>query len=217
MKKLSGNRLGVTFISRAFAVFALVICFHSFFMSSDTEIKTQAIYWFCASLIAAVIPYIKDVAVYVESIKLGDVEIALNEVKKELQRVDNKVERLDERLMVSLSQVRQSEAALSKEARENRQQIYDESAQVLAMLPFEKKIKLQERLTLNHLNNVGLDVPALKHLFERLKYYQGSMDHGFSPELVRAIEQFQSDHIPGQIDGIAGPMTLAKIAELLNS
>ncbi len=85
------RRVDVSFVSRAFAVFALVICFYSFFISSETVIKTQAIYWFCGALVSAIIPYLKEVAGYVQSIKLGDLEIALNEVKHEIQRVDNKV------------------------------------------------------------------------------------------------------------------------------
>jgi peptidoglycan hydrolase-like protein with peptidoglycan-binding domain len=105
---------------------------------------------------------------------------------------------------------------LSREARENRQQIYEESAQALALLPFEKRIKLQERLTLNHLSNAGIDIPVLKELLNKLGYYQGVTDQFFSPGLVQAIEKFQTDNIPGQSDGIVGPVTLAKISEMLH-
>lgn len=208
------RHLGVAFISRAFAVFALVICLYSFFIAPETAIKTQAIYWFCVALVAAVVPYLEEVVAYVQSIKLGDIEIALKEVKKEIQRVDDKVERLDSKLLMALGQVRQSEAALSKEARESRQRIYDESAQALALLPPESKINLQKRLTLNHLNDAGIDVQTLKEVLEKLGYYQGPMDQFFTPELVQAVERFQAENIPGQPDGIVGPITLSKIAEL---
>jgi murein L,D-transpeptidase YcbB/YkuD len=208
------RRIDVSFVSRAFAAFALVICFYSFFLSSETAIKTQAIYWFAGALVSAIIPYLKEVAAYVQSIKLGDIEIALNEVKHEIQRVDNKVEKLDNRLLASLGQVRQSEAALTREARESRQRIYDESAQALALLPPETKINLQKRLTLNHLNDAGIDIQTLKGVFKDLGYYQGAVDQFFDPELVQAIERFQSEKILGQPDGIVGPVTLSKIAEL---
>jgi murein L,D-transpeptidase YcbB/YkuD len=207
-------RMGLSFVSRAFTAFALVICFYSFFISSEMAIKTQAIYWFCGAVVSAVIPYLKEVAAYVQSIKLGDVEIALNEVKHEIQRVDNKVEKLDNKLLASLGQVRQSEAALTREARENRQRIYDESAQALALLPPEIKINLQKRLTLNHLEDAGIDIQTLKKLFKDLGYYQGAVDEFFNPGLVQAIEEFQVKNIPGQPDGIVGPITLFKIAEL---
>jgi len=208
------RRLDISSISRAFAVFALVICLYSLFISSETEIKTQAIYWFCIALVSAVVPYLEEVVAYVQSIKLGDIEIALKEVKKEIQRVDDKVERLDDKLLISLGQVRQSEATLTKEARENRQRIYDESAQALALLPPDSKMNLQKRLTLNHLSDAGIDVQTLKDVLEKLGYYQGSIDQFFTPELVQAVEKFQSENIPGQPDGIIGPITLSKIAEL---
>lgn len=206
--------VGVSSISRAFAIFALVICLYSFFISPETAIKTQAIYWFCIALVSAVLPYLEEVVAYVQSIKLGDIEIALKEVKKELQRVDDRVEKLDTKLLTTLGQVRQSEASLSKEARENRQRIYDESAQVLALLPPESKINLQKRLTLNHLGQAGIDVSSLKDLLKKLGYYQGSMDQNFDLELVQSIERFQAENVLGQPDGIVGPITLDKIAEL---
>jgi murein L,D-transpeptidase YcbB/YkuD len=211
------RRLSVFAISRIFATFALAICFYSFFISPETEIKTQAIYWFCVALISSVIPYLEEVVTYVKTIKLGDIEIALKEVKNEIQRVDNKVEKLDSRLLNSLGQVRHNEANLSKEARENRQKIYDESAQVLALLPPENKISLQKRLTMNHLNEIGIDVQALKELLEKIGYYQGSMDSLFTPDLVQVIEKFQIEHLTGEPDGIVGPITLSKIAELHSS
>ncbi|MEA5449310.1 peptidoglycan-binding protein [Leptolyngbya sp. CCNP1308] len=208
------RRLGISSISRVFAAFALLICFYSFFISPETEVKTQAIYWFCVALVSSVIPYFEEVVTYVKSIKLGDIEIALKEVKREIQRVDDKVEKLDNKLLASLGQVRQNEASLSQEARENRQKIYDESAQVLALLPPESKISLQKRLTLNHLNEIGIDVQTLKEILGKIGYYQGSIDTLFTPELVQAIEKFQSEHTPGVPDGIVGPITLSKIAEL---
>lgn len=208
------RRLGISSISRFFAVSALVICLYSFFVSDEAEIKTQAIYWFCIALISAVVPYLEEVLAYVRSIKLGDIEIAIKDVKKEIQRVDDRVERLDEKLLISLGQVRQSEADLSKEARENRQRIYDESAQALDLLPPEGKIKLQKRLTLNHLSDAGIDIKTIKEILEKLGCYQGKVDQFFTSELVQAVEKFQSENMLGQPDGIVGPMTLSKIAEL---
>lgn len=208
------RRLGISFISRAFALLALAICFYSLFFAPEPEIKTQAIYWFCIALLSAVVPYLEEVITYIRSIKLGDIEIALKEVKKDIKRVDDRVEKLDNKLLSSLGQVRQSEATLSKEARENRQRIYDESAQALTLLPPQIKIKLQERLTLNHLSDTGIEIPTLKELLKELDYYHGKIDQLFTLELVKAIEKFQSENMLGQPDGIVGPMTLSKIAEL---
>ncbi|MBE7379884.1 MAG: peptidoglycan-binding protein [Leptolyngbya sp. SIO1E4] len=208
------RRLGISSISRTFSVFALAICLYSFFVSDEPEIKTQAIYWFCIALVSAIVPYLEEVVAYIRSIKLGDIEIALKEVKKEIKRVDDRVEKLDEKLLISLGQVRQSEANLSKEARENRQRIYDESAQALALLPPESKMNLQKRLTLNHLSDAGIDVKTLKEILENLGYYQGTIDQFFNSELIQAVEKFQSEEMLGRPDGIVGPMTLAKIAEL---
>lgn len=208
------RRLSIFSISRIFVLFAFGICIYSFFLSDETEIKTQAIYWFCIALVSAVIPYLEEVVEYIQSIKLGDIEIALKEVEKEIKRVDNRVEKLDEKLLISLSQVRQSEASLSKEARESRQEIYDESSQALALLSPENKISLQKRLTLNHLNNIGIDVKTLKEILKDMGYFYGNIDQFFTPELVQSVEDFQSKNMTGRSDGIVGPMTLSKIAEL---
>ncbi|MEO1147278.1 MAG: hypothetical protein AAFY26_16985 [Cyanobacteria bacterium J06638_22] len=166
------RRVSISYISRIFAIFALSICIYSFFISDKTEINTQAIYWFCIALVSAVVPYLEEVVAYIQSIKLGDIEIALKEVRKEIQRVDDRVEKLDEKLLISLGQVRQGEANLSKEARENRQRVYDESAQALALLPPESRINLQKRLTLNHLSDTGIDVKTLKEILGDLGYYR---------------------------------------------
>ena len=99
------RRLSISSISRIFTLFALAICLYSFFVSDETEIKTQAIYWFCIALISAIVPYLEEIVAYVGSIKLGDVEIALKEVEKEIKRVDSRVEKLDEKLLISLGQV----------------------------------------------------------------------------------------------------------------
>ncbi|MGJ3246071.1 MAG: peptidoglycan-binding domain-containing protein [Elainellaceae cyanobacterium] len=208
------RRIGISSISRIFALFALAICLYSFFISDKTEINTQAIYWFCIALVSAVVPYLEEVVAYIRSIKLGDIEIALKEVRKEIQRVDDRVEKLDEKLLISLGQVRQNEANLSREARESRQKIYDESAQALALLPPESRINLQKRLTLNHLSDTGIDVRTLKEILKDLGYYQGKADQFFTPELVQAVEKLQSENMAGRPDGIVGPMTLSKIAEL---
>ena len=48
-------------------------------------------------------------------------------------------------------------------------------------------------------------------LFELVK---GIIDQFFTLELVEAIETFQARNLPGQSDGIVGPITLSRIAEL---
>ena len=48
-------------------------------------------------------------------------------------------------------------------------------------------------------------------VFELVK---GLIDQFFTLELVEAIETFQARNLPGQSDGIVGPITLSRIAEL---
>jgi murein L,D-transpeptidase YcbB/YkuD len=208
------NRIGIQSVSRVFSTSALAICFYSFFISDKIEINTQAIYWFCIALVSAVIPYLEEVVSYIRSVKLGDIEIALKEVRKEIKRVDGRVEKLDEKLLISLGQVRESEASLSREARESRQRIYDESAQALALLPPENRINLQKRLTLNHLRDTGIDVKALKGILRDIGFYHGELNQSFTPELVKAVENFQSENMIGKPDGIVGPITLSRISEI---
>ncbi|MFM8306956.1 MAG: hypothetical protein ACKN87_07855, partial [Microcystis aeruginosa] len=118
------RRANISTISISFAIFALVVCCHSLFVSSETAIKTQAIYWFYSALISAIIPYLEEIAVYVKTIKVGSggIEIAMNEVKEKIQKIDAKVEKMDNKLLQTLERVQQNEAILSQQARDIRQQ-----------------------------------------------------------------------------------------------
>lgn len=205
-------------ISIFLAIFALVVCCYSLFFSSETAIKTQAIYWFYSALISVIIPYLKEVAVYIKTIKVGSsgIEIAMNEVKEKIQTIDAKVDKLDNKLLQTLEQVQQNEATLSQQAREIRQQNYDSwTVNVLAKMSPQKKLATQESLTYTHLKNEGVKMTQLKETLSQLGYYHGNIDQTFSPELAQAVEQFQLENGLGIPDGIAGSVTLAKIAELV--
>jgi hypothetical protein len=85
------KRISISFISTVFALFALTICVYSLFYSFETATKTQAIYWFCIALVAAVVPYLKDLTPYIRRVKVGEVEVELDELKKEVQAVKNEL------------------------------------------------------------------------------------------------------------------------------
>jgi murein L,D-transpeptidase YcbB/YkuD len=212
------RRVSISNISISFAIFALVVCCYSLFFSSETAIKTQAIYWFYSALISAIIPYLEEVAAYTKTIKVGSggIEIALNEVKEKIQKIDIKVEKLDNKLLQTLEQVQQNEATLSQQARGIRQQNYDSwTISVLAKMSPQEKLATQESLTHTHLKNEGVRMTQLKETLSQLGYYHGNIDQAFSPELAQAVEKFQLENGLGIPDGIAGSVTLAKIAELL--
>ena len=212
------RRLNISSISIYFAIFALVVCCYSLFFSSEIAIKTQAIYWFYSALISAIIPYLEEVAVYVKTIKVGSggIEIAMNEVKEKIQKIDAKVEKLDDKLLQTLEQVQQNEATLSQQARDIRQQNYDSwTVNVLAKMSPQEKLATQESLTHTHLKNEGVRITQVKETLNQLGYYHGNIDQAFNPELAQALEKFQLENGLGIPDGIAGSVTLAKIAELL--
>jgi hypothetical protein len=52
-------------LSRWLAVFAFLVFAYSLFFSSESSIRTQAIYWFCIALIALIIPYTEEIAAYI--------------------------------------------------------------------------------------------------------------------------------------------------------
>lgn len=211
-------RISIANISIAFSAFALIVCFHSLFFTTETAVKTQAIYWFYAAFVSAIIPYLEEVADYIKTIKVGSggIEIAMNEVKKEIQKIDEKVENLDNKLLRTLDKIQQNESALSQQAREVRQRNYDSWAvNRLAKMSSEKKLATQESLTHYHLGSEGVEIKELKNMLSQLGYYDGSIDQVFTYELVQAVEKFQSENGLGIPDGIAGSITLSKIAELL--
>lgn len=212
------RRVSISNISISFAIFALVVCCYSLFFSSATAIKTQAIYWFYSALISAIIPYLDEVAVYIKTIKIGSggIELAMNEVKEKIQKIDEKVEKLDNKLLQTLEQVQQNEATLSQQARGMRQQNYDSwTVNVLTKMNPQEKLATQESFTHTHLKNEGVRMMQLKEMLSQLGYFHGNIDQVFSPELAQAVEKFQLENGLGIPDGIAGSVTLAKIAELL--
>ncbi|MFM8299173.1 MAG: peptidoglycan-binding domain-containing protein [Microcystis aeruginosa] len=212
------RRANISTISISFAIFALVVCCHSLFVSSETAIKTQAIYWFYSALISAIIPYLEEIAVYVKTIKVGSggIEIAMNEVKEKIQKIDAKVEKMDNKLLQTLERVQQNEAILSQQARDIRQQNYDSwTVNILAKMSSQEKLATQESLTHTHLKNEGVGITQLKEMLNQLGYYHGNIDQAFNPELAQAVEKFQLENGLGIPDGIAGSVTLTKIAELL--
>lgn len=213
------RRISISSISIAFAIFALVVCCHNLFFSSDAAIKTQALYWFYAAFISAIIPYLGEVAVYIKTIKVGGsgIEIALNEVKEEIQKIEAKVEKLDTKLLQTLEQVQKNEASLSEQAREIRKQNYDSwTINVLGKMTPQERLSTQESFTRNHLKREGVEMVQLKNMLSQLGCYQGNIDELFTHELVQAIEKFQSENGSEIPDGIAGSMTLARIAALLD-
>ena len=212
------RRVSISIVSIAFSVFALIVCYHSLFVIPETAIKTQAIYWFYAALVSAIIPYLEEVVVYIKTIKVGSsgIEIAMNEVKKEIQKIDEKVEKLDNKLLQTLDRIQQNESSLSQQAREIRQQNYDSwTVNGLAKMNPQAKLATQESLTYNHLKSEGVGIKELKDMLGQLGYYHGNIDQVFTPELAQAVEKFQFENRLGIPDGIAGSITLSKIAELL--
>jgi murein L,D-transpeptidase YcbB/YkuD len=206
------RRISISVISTGFAFLALGICAYSLFYSFEIVIKTQAIYWFCIALVAAVVPYLKDLTPYIRRVKVGEVEVELNELRKEVQAVRNE---LDD-VMARLGKVSQKEASLTKEEREFRQKIFSNFAEILAKNTPEGKLLKQEHYTQVHLRGASMKVSELKETLKKLDYYHGPIDESFSLELAQAVEKFQADN--GEIaDGIAGTITLSKIRELLPS
>ena len=210
------KRISISFISTVFALFALAICVYSLFYSFEAATKTQAIYWFCIALVAAIVPYLKDLAPYIKRVKVGDVEVELNELKKEVQTVKNDIKKLDD-VMMRLFKVSQKEASLPQGIRELRQEVFSAYAETLTKKTPEDKLPEQEFFTQRHLTNASMDITQLKEALSQLDYYHGSIDQGFTLELTQAIEKFQSENLEGQPDGIAGPITLSRIDKLLRS
>lgn len=214
--KPSIEQIGISFISIAFTLSALAICVYTLFYSPETTTRTQAIYWFCIALAAAVVPYLKVLAPYIKRVKVGDVEVELNELRKEVQSVQHKVSKLDEAMM-RLSEVSQREASLPTEFREFRGKVFSDYATTLDNSAPEEKLAKQEYFSQMHLRSASMDISQLKEALDKLGYYHGSNDESFSPGLAQSIEKFQSDNVAGKPDGIAGPITLSAIRELLIS
>lgn len=206
------KRISISLISTIFALFALAICMHSLFYSIETATKTQAIYWFCIALVAAIVPYLKDLTPYIRRVKVGEVEVELNELKQKVQAVRNE---LDD-VMGRLATVSQKEAALTKEEREFRDKVFNNFAESLDKDTPERKLLKQEYFTQIRLREVSMKVSELKETLKKLDYYHGLIDESFSLELAQAVEKFQAEN-GIKSDGIAGTITLSKIGELLDS
>jgi len=74
----------ITVLGSAFSIFALSITIWLlFFSEADSPLLDQAVYWFLIALIAAVIPYIKQ-------IRWKDLEIHLKEIKSKVDEIANR-------------------------------------------------------------------------------------------------------------------------------
>jgi hypothetical protein len=203
-------------LSRWLAVFAFLVFAYSLFFSSESSIRTQAIYWFCIALIALIIPYTEEIAAYIKSVKIGAVELVLKEVKEKIQEVDEKVSRLDSKLLTALERVREREETLPPNIRDARQEVFNQYTEGLAGLTPEERFARQKSISLPYLSDDNIAVSMLKTTLTQLNDYHGVIDERFTPELVQGIEKFQAGKKLEPVDGIAGLMTLAEIAKFLH-
>jgi murein L,D-transpeptidase YcbB/YkuD len=196
-------------VASLFSFAALAICLYSLFGDVEAEMREQAIYWFLAAFVAALMPMIRQ-------FRYKDLEIAFREEVQQLERrVTEKIDQLDTDMFVALEQVRAGEAALDPAYRAHRDAVFARFATELDGLPAEVRLQRQEALTRQYLSQLKWTVAQLKEALAGLGYYTGTVDEQFTPRLVEAVRVFQQVEGLTPVDGIFGLQSYQKLAQRL--
>jgi hypothetical protein len=106
---------------------------------------------------------------------------------------------------------------LADQARIARNIHWDSFERAVDALPRKHKRAVQIANSLSYLDKYGLTVPELKRQMMRLSAYVGEVDDQFDSELIESIWQFQVAHNLRHHDGVFGPLTYLKMAEVAQS
>jgi hypothetical protein len=102
----------------------------------------------------------------------------------------------------------------SEKAKVERALHWDGFEDAVGHLPTEERVAVQEANTLYYLVKYGLTVPELRAALGRLGYNTGEPSEDVGPDLVGAIVRFQVAENLRHHDGVFGPLTYLKMAEV---
>lgn len=122
--------------------------------------------------------------------------------------------RKDRSFYHAIAKVWSEERVLRGSSRARRAAYWDHFEQLVTLLPASRRLAAQKRNSISYLDELGLTVVALKEALSRLGFFRGVAGDEFDPALVDSIVRFQILHDLRHHDGIFGPLTYLKMAEV---
>lgn len=206
----SSRSIRVSVIGYSFSLFAFVIFVYIFLYPVDKELKQQAIYWFYTSLIAALVPNIKE-------FKLKEFEIEFREeiVKEIGAKIEEKTEELKLNVLRAFEESLALEDLLPEDYRRIRDDRYREYVIGLEQMTLEEQLDYRKEHTLEFLKSRNLSISDFKQMLKKIGCYEGKIDDDFNEELVNCILKFQQQYKIDPMGGIVGPKTFNKMAMII--
>lgn len=117
----------------------------------------------------------------------------------------------------AVAHVWSEERVLRGPLRARRAASWDHFEQVVSSLPASEKFEVQQLNSISYLDELGLTAAALKEALGRLGFRPGVAGNNFDAALADAIVRFQVLHNLRHHDGIFGPLTYLKMAEVAHA
>jgi len=115
------------------------------------------------------------------------------------------------------AQVWSEERTLTADQRVGRAEHWDDFAALVDAVGDSERLRIQCENTRHYLRKYGLTVRELKKALHDLESYDGLVDDELDERLVVALVRFQVAHNLRHHDGVFGPVTYLKMAELAKS
>ena len=114
----------------------------------------------------------------------------------------------------SISLVWAEERSLTDSARSRRNEHWDGFEAAVDALTRDQQWEVQRMNSLHYIDKYGLSIRELKQELSRLGTFHGAVDDTFGPDLARALLVFQQLNALRHHDGVFGPVTYLKMAEV---
>lgn len=109
------------------------------------------------------------------------------------------------------------ERILTVDEKLKRSRHWDNFESYVRSLHSKGRRSVQELNTLHYIREYGLTVAELKQQLASLGFFKGPIDNSFTDQLTVALLSFQTANSLRHLDGVFGPMTYLKMAEVARS
>ena len=199
-----------SFAERSFRNLPVLLAFAGLFMFiytllSEDEPPMQSLYWFLLVIAAFFLPYIKEIAFH-------DIKLTLNKGLEEQRELLE--EKIEQEFRGGYEKVRQVDAEFG----EIRDELISGYQQYLQHLVTDESERLEKSrmLTTLYLNELEVEVRALKQLLTETGFYTHTIDEAYDVHLYEALKAFQASQ--GMVpDGVFGHNSYRNLLALRTS
>lgn len=127
----------------------------------------------------------------------------------------HRMERIDRDFCAGIDKAWAEERAASKGFRDFRNQHWDDWGEYLASLSAEERALTQKLNTLYYLEKYHLKLGQLKRQLGLFGLFKGPDSDEYTSEVALGLQEFQRRYSLRHIDGVFGPLTYLRMAEVL--